>query len=131
MPVEAEVVLDLRFRAGLTAGGVRLSTRTSSPSLAAAPRPRAGRPRADHHHIADRAAGDPGVEAQALGDLGVARRPEDLGAPADEHRDVLGADIEAVDQDPRALILLHVEVRVGVPVALEELPDPLRPGAVV
>ena len=37
--------------------------------------------------------------------------------------------MEAVDQDPR-LVLLHVEVRVGVGVALEELPDPLRAGAV-
>jgi hypothetical protein len=42
----------------------------------------------------------------------------------------VGTDLEALHQGARSLVLLDVQVEVGVAVALEELADPERAGAV-
>ena len=61
------------------------------------------------------------VEAEAVGELRGRRIAQHQLAAADQDRDVVGADVEAVQQRLDVGVVLEVEVRVRMAVAREEL----------
>ena len=65
--------------------------------------------------------GGRGVHAEALGDIGIARVLQQLAASADHHRDVVAADVEALEQRLSVGIMLDVDIHVGTGISRQEL----------
>ena len=119
---EAEVVLDLRARAGLTARGVGFQYKHVQPLAGGVDRGgEPGRTRSHHHHVPDLGGVDGDVEAEAVRHFGIGGVLEDLGSPADQERHVLDPDLELVEERLGVSVLLDVEVAVGMAVSGEEL----------
>ena len=124
---KAEVVLDLRARAGLSPRRVRLQHQHVEAFRRAVHGRRETRGSgADDDHVADLCRVDRLVEAEAVGDLLIGRVPEHHLAATDQHGHVRDGDVEPIQQLLDAGIAVEVDVRVRVAVARQELLDAER-----
>ena len=124
---EAEVVFDLRARAGLPAGRVRLEHEDIEPfGCGVDGRRQAGRPRADDDDVAQLLLVDGLVEAEAACQLTIRGVLVDRTAVADRHGHLVRLNAEAIEQGFRVRIALEIEIGVWMTVACEELLDAQR-----
>ena len=132
MPVgKPEVVLDLRARPRLPSRRVGLEDEHVEPLGRGVDR--GGEPAGpgpDDHHVANPAVVDRRVQAEALRHGLVGGVLEHDVSAADDDRHVLHADVKAIEESLHVRVAIHVDVRVRVGVAGEELLEPQRAGRV-
>ena len=127
---KAEVVLDLRARAGLPARRAGLDHQHVQALRRGVHRRRQPRGSgADDDHVAHLGRVDRGVEAEAVGDLPVGRVAQHHVAATDQHRHVRSADVKPVEQILDVGIAVEVDVGYGWPLRRQELLDAQGPGA--
>ena len=132
MPVgKPEIVFDLGARSRLPAGRVGFHSEHVKSFRRAVDRGgQPGRSGADDHDVSHVGLIDSVIEAEALGDLLVARVLEHVLAVADQHRDLRHADVEPVQHLLHPSLAVEIDHRVRVPVPREEFLDAERAGAV-
>ena len=125
-----EIVLDPRARPSLAARRVRFEHQDVEAFRRAVDGGRqTRRPGADDHQVAHVRLIDGVVEAQAVGDLLVARIAQHGVAAADQHRHIGRAHMKPIEQLLRVGVAIEVDVVVRMAVAGQELLDPQRAGA--
>ena len=126
---KAEIVLDPRARAGLSARRVRLQHQhIETLRRAVDGRGQARRSGADDDDIAHVRLIDRVVEAEAVGDLLIGRVPKHDVAAADQDRHVADGDVKAIEQLLHVGVAVEIDVGVGVAVARQEFLDAKRAG---
>ncbi len=128
---EAEIVLDLRARAGLATGRVLLDDEHIEAFRCRVDGGRkARRTRADDDEVVDMRCIQRLVEAEAFGDGLVARVAQHEFAPANEDGHVVWGNLEPVEQGLDVGVAIQVEVGIGMDVARQEFLHAQRAGAV-
>ena len=123
---EAEVVLDARALARLSARRGGLEDQHVQPLRRGVDRcGQPGGPGADDHHVAHRLRIERGGQAQHRRQRFQRRVLEDVAAAAQDHRDLVDADVESVQHHLHARIGLDVLVGERLTVAAEEFLDVL------
>ena len=118
---KAQVVLDPRARAGLSAGRPPLEHQHVESFRGSIDRGgKARRAGAHDDEIADVDAIDRVVEPEAVGDLLIRGIFQDQLATADQHGDVCRADVEAIEQHLRIGIAIEIDVGERMAVAGQE-----------
>ncbi len=122
---EAQVVLDARARAGLPAGGAGVEHQHVEAFRGAVDRGgQAGGPGADDDDVAHVPDVDGDVETQTVGDALVVGVAQHGVTATDEHRHLVGRDVETVEQGLHVAVAVEIEVGAGVVVAGQELAHP-------
>ncbi len=129
---EAEVVLDLRARAGLTSRRVALEDEHVEPLAGGVHRGgEPGRTRAHHEEIPHRGHGEVGVVAERVRELLDRGAPEHQRVATDDDGYVAHGDAEALEHVLHVCLPLDVDVVEGVSVAQQELLEAQRARAVM
>ena len=127
---KAEVVLDSRTRARLSSRRIGFQHQDIEPfrcPVHGRRQPR--RPGTDDDQIADLRPVDGNIEAKAVRELLVARIPQHMLTPvADNDRHLFDSDLKAIEQLLDVRVAFHIDGRVGLAIAREELPDAKRSG---
>src|SRR6058998_3327884 len=107
---KAQIVLDLRARARLSARSDRLQDENLEPLRSSVHAGRqSSRTGSDDHQIAHGAGVDRGVEAEALGDPSIRRIAQHLSAAADEDGRIVHGDAESVQYRLSLVIAVDVD----------------------
>ena len=126
---KAEIILDPGRCAGLAAKGAAVERQHRETLRAGIDRGRQpGRAGADHGDVEDMIGVDRADQADAAAERGFGRIAQQLAARAEHDRQLLGRDLEALDQGARAFVLVRVETGVRMAVAGEEALQPQHVG---